>query len=229
MRLPNVREKQAVRFTLYTEKTVPQCLSAINARLQAKGTPTRPGLDGWIDRSGEFSLGVTQPVIGKFQRTTRLKGRLERQSGYTVITGVVPGGSNPRERWVGLGALVVMGLLVALAGKPLIALLLIPVGFWMYIPMVGDYVNGPLLLTELQRALKAKATPPKASDPAAAPATRKSSATASRTPGRTPSATGSTRTSVPRPAPKPAPILSADEDDDDDSFTVDEDAQPRLL
>ena len=219
-----------MRFTLYTEKTVPQCLSAINSRLQAKGTATRPDLDGWIDRSGEFSLGVTQPVIGKFQRTTRLKGRLERQSGYTVVTGTVPGGSNPRERWVGIGALVVMGLLVALAGKPLIALLLFPVGFWMYIPMVGDYANGPLLLTELQRALKAKATPPKAAKPATSPATRSKAATPSaRSSARSTSAGTSTRTAAPRPAPKPAPVLSADDEVDDEPYEVDEDAQPRLL
>lgn len=207
-----------MRFTLYTEKTVPQCLSSINGRLQAKETATRPALDGWIDRSGEFSLKVTRPVIGKFQRTTRLKGHIERATGVTVIHGIVPGGSSRRERVIGLGALVVMGLLIALAGRPLLALLLVPVGFWLYIPMAGDYENGPLLLNEVQRALKAKTTPPKPAKGAPTP-TSKSPAP--------------TRTTAPKPPPRsPAPkpvVVPDDDDEDEDSFRIDEDAQPRMF
>ncbi|MFN8379857.1 MAG: hypothetical protein U0452_14430 [Anaerolineae bacterium] len=213
-----------MRFTLYTEKTVPQCLTAINARLQAKETATRPGLDGWIDRNGEFALKVTRPVVGKFQRTTRLKGHIERESGVTVIRGIVPGGSGPRERIIGLGALAVMGALIALTGQPLLAMLLIPVGFWLYIPMVGDYENGPLLLNEVQRALKAKATPPRPMKGAATPAGK-----AGPTPRSSSKTTSAAKPARPSP-PKPALVPDDDmEDDEEDSYEVDEDAQPRLL
>lgn len=212
-----------MRFTLYTEKTVPQCLSSINTRMQAKETANRPALDGWIDRNGEFSLKVTRPVVGKFQRTTRLKGQVERETGITVIRGIVPGGSSPRERVIGLGALAVVGVLIALMGQPLLAMLLIPAGFWLYIPMVGDYTNGPLLLGEVQRTLKAKPTPPKPTKSTAAPAAK--AASSARPPAKTTAAA-----KAPRPAPK-LTYMADDEDDEDedDSYEVDEDTQARLF
>ena len=212
-----------MRFTLYTEKTVAQCLTAINARMQAKETATRPALDGWIDRNGEFALSVTRPVVGKFQRTTRLKGQIEREAGLTIVRGIVPGGSSPRERIVGLGALAVMGGLIALTGQPLLAMLLIPVAFWLYITMVGDYENGPLLLGEVQRALKARATPPKLAKNATAPASKSGAST--RAAARPPAAAKPARS----PAPKPAFVPDDDEDDEEDAFEVDEDAQPRMF
>ncbi|MBL8144809.1 MAG: hypothetical protein JNL34_00375 [Anaerolineae bacterium] len=213
-----------MRFTLYTDKTVAQCLTAINARMQAKETATRPALDGWIDRNGEFALKVTRPVIGKYRRTTRLKGHIEREAGMTVVRGIVPGGSGPRERIVGLGALAVMGGLIALTGQPLLAMLLIPVAFWLYITMVGDYENGPLLLSEVQRALKAKATPPKPGKNAATPAPK--SASAARSVTRTPASAKAARPPAAKPALTPD---DDDEDDEEDAFEVDEDAQPRMF
>lgn len=221
-----------MRFTLYTDKTVPQCLSALNGRMQAKETATRPALDGWIERGGDFALHVTQPVFGKFVRTTRLNGHIERQPGITVVRGTVSFGSSPRERVVALGVLAVLGLVIAVGGQPLLSLLLIPVGLWMYIPMAGDFVNGPLLLSEVQRSLKAKATPPKPAK--AANASR--SATPARAPARTSSAASKPARPAPRPAPKPAPKPSSsffapgdDDADEDAPPPVNEDVQPRLM
>lgn len=216
-----------MRFTLYTDKTTAQCLSAINGRLQAKETASRPALDGWIDRNGEFSLKVTRPVIGKFARTTRLKGHLERESGVTVVRGVVPGGSSKRERIIALIALAVLGALIGLAGRPLLALLLVPVGFWLYIPMAGDYENGPLLLLEVQRALKAKSTPPK---PAKGAANNGKSAASTRPITKATTQAGPKPAGA-RPAPKPVPPPRPAPDDEDEAevYSVDEDAQPRLI
>ena len=217
-----------MRFTLYTDKTTAQCLSVLNGRLQAKETASRPALDGWIDRNGEFSLKMTRPVAGKFTRTTRLKGHLEREAGVTVVRGIVPGGSSKRDRIIAFAALTVLGVLIALAGRPLLALLLVPVGFWLYIPMAGDYENGPLLLAEVQRALKAKATPPKTTKPAT---TNGKSAASTTRPAARPATKAAPKPATPRPAPKPAapPRPLDDEDDEEDEYRVDEDAQPRLM
>ncbi len=215
-----------MRFTLYTEKTVPQSMSAINGRLQAKETASRPALDGWIEAGGGFSLQVTMPVIGKFGRTTRLKGHVERQPGITVVRGVVPGGSSPRERVVALGALALLGVLIAAAGSPLLALLLIPGGFVLYLPMAGDYANGPLLVNEVQRTLKAKTTPPKTAKPGAGLNGKSGSSSRAAPKPAHPASKPATRT-APKPAPKPVP--DEDDDDEDEVIAVDEDSQPRLL
>jgi hypothetical protein len=150
-----------LRFRLYTEKTVSQSLTALNERMHQKATSTRPGLDGWIEKNGAFSLSVNQPVVGKFTRTTRLTGRLTRQGSMTVIEATVSGGVEPRNRiavYIGLG---IIGAVFVLAGSPLLGLVLIPIGALLYIPMKGDYVNSTLLINEIQKALKARATPPK--------------------------------------------------------------------
>lgn len=222
------------RFTLYSEKTVSQCLSALNGRMQAKETATRPALGGWIERGGDFALHVTQPAFGKFVRTTRLNGHIERQSGITVIKGTVSFGSSPRERAVALGVLAMLGLVIAVGGQPLLALLLIPVGLWMYIPMVGDYTNGPLLLSEVQRALKAKTAPPR---PARATGASKASASARDTQRPASKPARSASKPAPRPVAKPAtpPARSYLEPDKDDAADedapppVNEDVQPRLM
>jgi hypothetical protein len=155
-----------VRLTLYTDKTVSQALAAINERMQAKGSASRTALDGWIEKNGTFSISMTSPVIGKFSRTTRLSGKIERQSGITVAHCDVPNGAPPRGRlWVfialGLIALVLIG-----AGSPLIGIAILPLSVLIYIPLAGDYHNSAVLTTEVQRALKAKTTPPKPAKPA---------------------------------------------------------------
>lgn len=213
-----------MRFTLYTDKTVPQSLSAINARMQAKETASRPGLGGWIERDGEFSLQVTMPVLGKLARTTHLRGQIERQPGVTVIHGNVSMGAGPRERAAALGALAIIGLVVAATGNPLLALLLAPAGLMLYIPMAGDHRNGPLLVSEIQRTLKAKTTPPKVAKPANGnPNKAGVQARAAARPAQP------ARKSATRPAPKPAVKLAPPEDEGDGRIVIDEDSQPRLL
>src|SRR5450432_3119094 len=66
-----------VRFVLYSEKTVAQCLTAINARMHVKESSSRPALDGWVEKSGAFSISMSLKVIGKFSRRTVLKARVE--------------------------------------------------------------------------------------------------------------------------------------------------------
>ena len=44
-----------MRFILYSEKTVAQCLTSINARMHVKGSGSRPTLDGWVEKNGAFS------------------------------------------------------------------------------------------------------------------------------------------------------------------------------
>ncbi len=150
-----------MQVMLYTEKTVPQSLTAISERLHQKGTSSRLVMDGWIEKSGSFAVSVTTPVIGKFNRTTRLSGKLERQSGITVLHGTVPGGVDSHGRMIIIGALMIAAAALILSGNPLLGAILIPSALWIYIPLKGDYHNSAVLISEIQKNLKARATPPK--------------------------------------------------------------------
>jgi len=150
-----------VQVTLYTEKTIPQSLTAISERLHQKGTSTRLAMDGWIEKSGSFAVSVTTPVIGKFSRTTRLNGKLERQSGITVLNGTVAGGVDSRGRMIIIGALIIIAVALILSGNPVLGAVLIPASFWVYVPLKGDYHNSAVLVGEIQKVLKARSTPPK--------------------------------------------------------------------
>ena len=151
-----------MRFVLYTEKTVSQCMTAINERLHLKGTSTRPGMDGWIDKSGAFAISVSTPVIGKLHRTTHLQAKVTRENGVTVIKGDVPGGASPRGQWLVFAALALVALFLVGSGSPLLGLVLVPFAALLYIPMKGDYANSEVLIGEVQKVLKARITPPKA-------------------------------------------------------------------
>jgi hypothetical protein len=224
------QEHLPVRFTLYTEKHVPQALAAIHERLQAKETASRPALHGWIERDGDFALQVTLPVLGKLSRTTQLKGHIERQPGVTIVHGTVPMGSSPRERIVALAALAAFGLMIAAAGSPLLGLLLVPAALILYIPMAGDYQNGPLLVSEVQRALKAKATPPKTVK-AAASGTGKANAPAraAAKPAKAPTkAPARAAAPVPKP-PAPSPRRDAHEGEAESPTPAADDSQTRLF
>lgn len=150
-----------MHVTLYTEKTIPQSLNAISERLHQKGTSTRLAMDGWIEKSGTFAVSVTTPVIGKFNRTTRLSGKLERQSGITVMNANVASGVDSRGRMIIIGALVVIAVALVLSGNPVLGAVLIPASFWIYVPLKGDYHNSAVLIGEIQKSLKARSTPPK--------------------------------------------------------------------
>lgn len=168
-----------MRFVFYTEKTVAQCLTAINDRMQVKATSTRPALDGWVEKGGAFALSLTSPVVGKFTRRTTLNAQAERDSGITIVRGSVPSGAPREGQAVVFIALVLVALTIIGSGNVLIGLLLLPVSAYLYIPLHGDYRNSDVLLDEVQKTLKAKLNPPK---------THPSVAAASAKPGAKPSA-----------------------------------------
>jgi hypothetical protein len=150
-----------MRFTLYTQKTVPQCMSALNERLQAKATATRPELGGWIEKGGSFSLSVTSRVAKRFPRTTRLTGKAQRESGVTIVRGYVSEGISPQWLRVLFGVMLVVAVGLLLVDEPLLAVITFVFGGIAYIPLRGDYVNSDVLLLEVERTLKATPRPPK--------------------------------------------------------------------
>jgi hypothetical protein len=215
-----------VHFVLYTDKTVPQCLTAINERMHVKESSTRPALDGWVEKGGAFSISLSAPVMGRFARRTALKAKVERENGVTVIQGSVPGGVSRNGQIVIFIALALVALTIIGGGNLLIGLLLIALAAILYIPMQGDYLNSTALLDEVQKTLKAKPTLPKATSEAksAAKSTAARSTAAKSSPTRAKSTTtraAAKSTAAPRsttravPKPKPAapkqPALDMDE------------------
>jgi hypothetical protein len=146
-----------VRTVLYTEKTVAQSLSALTERLHASGKR----LDGWVEKNGNFSLSLSSPVIGKISRRTHIHGKLERTGGITTVTLDVPSGADPRGQLMIFIALAMIAIILLASGNLVPALLLVGAGAALYIPLAGDHRNSPLLISEVQRALKATAKPPK--------------------------------------------------------------------
>ncbi|HVU13821.1 MAG TPA: hypothetical protein VHD90_21235 [Phototrophicaceae bacterium] len=193
-----------MRFVLYSEKTVTQCLTAINARMHVKGTSSRPTLDGWVEKGGTFSINMTSTVIGKFTRRTRLTAKVERENGVTVIRGSVSHGASRREQIIIFVALALVAISIISSGNALIGLLLIPFAAYLYIPLHGDNINSAILLDEVEKTLKAKSKPPKKSaEPKA------SKAASSRTPA--PARAASSRsTAAPRKKPLPAAPLNTE-------------------
>lgn len=150
-----------MRFILYTDKTVAQCMSAINERLHVKATKARSELGGWTNKDGNFSLTVTSRVVGRFPRTTRLTANAKRDTGMTVIRGDVSDGVTPQ--WLGI-LMIGVGIIIALmviVGELMLALLMLLFAMFAYIPLRGDYVNSDVLLLEVEKTLKASPKPPK--------------------------------------------------------------------
>lgn len=191
-----------MRFVLYSEKTVAQCLTSINARMHVKGTGSRPTLDGWVEKNGAFSISMSAPVIGKFARRTALKAKVERQSGLTVIRGSVSNGVSREGQAIIFVALALVAVLMISQGNALFGFLLIPFAAYLYIPLHGDYLNSAVLIDEVQKTLKAKPKPPKKTGETKA---AKSTLTRASTP----------RATVPRaaaPRALPAPKKASDPD-----------------
>lgn len=149
-----------MEFQLYTSKNIKQCTQAINDRLKVAGTKARPALVGQVDKEGKFTLAVTTPVFRTWQRTTRLRGTLEKQGSYTVIRGYVPHGV-PRDRiqWI-IGAAGVVSVLIMANGQIIVGLLTLLLGAALYLPLVGDSQNSAILVKDLKRTLEAKDNPP---------------------------------------------------------------------
>lgn len=150
-----------MRFVLYSDKTVSQCLTALNERLQAPAAANRPALSGWIEKSGRFSIGLKTIVLGTFTRTTHLDGTIERENGSTVIRGSVPDGVAPTGQMIILLAMIAVGLLIMVQGKALLGIIAMIIGTAIYIPIRGDYENSDRLLMEVEKTLKADPKPPK--------------------------------------------------------------------
>jgi len=153
-----------VRFVLYTDKTVSQCMSALNERLHTKGTGSRPTLDGWVEKGGRFSLAMSSKVARRFTRKTQLRGEIKREDGVTVIQGDVPSGAPRRAQLIIYGALVIVGILLLAGGNAVLAIVTALAGAYLYVPLTGDHHNSAILVSEVQRALKARQTPPRKPD-----------------------------------------------------------------
>lgn len=148
-----------MQFVYYTEKTVAQSMLALNERLHQKSS--RSTLEGWVEKNGKFSLAISSTVMKRIPVTTRLYGRAEKENGVTVIRGSVFEGADPRSRTVIYGILVLAGILLMLATQSIVpGIILVVAPVVLNIPLEGSYNNSQSLLTEVQRSLKTKTTPP---------------------------------------------------------------------
>ncbi len=146
---------------MYTDKTVKQCLSAINDRLHQAGTASRPAMDGWIEKGGRFSMSMSTTVAKRFNRMTKLQGTLEREDKVTIVRGHVPDGLSREGQALVFGVMLVLGLIVLSRGNAILAILVVAVAAAMYVPFRGDYENSTILIKELRKILNAKDRPPK--------------------------------------------------------------------
>lgn len=170
-----------MRVELYTDKTVPQCMAALQERMQVKGTPSRPAIEGWTTKEGRFSITTSSPVIGNFKRTTKLRAKAEKDKGFTKITGFVPDGLDRRTQIILFGVTVVVCVLVALIGLLFLGIVIALAALAFYVPLMGDYNNSDYLMKELKKTLNAKTSPPKTTPSAAKPAPMKAAASAKST------------------------------------------------
>jgi hypothetical protein len=204
-----------VRFTYYTEKTISQCMIALNERLHGKK------LDGWVEKNGSFALAVTSPVLGRFPRTTRLTGQAERLGSVTVIKGHVSEGVGPKEQVIIVGGLGLIAAVLIFSGNLLAGIIALAVALIINIPLMGDYKNSQILIGEVRRSLGAKDTPPVVTKvvtkraPAAKPVAKKSTTKKSTTTAKKTAAPKKSTTTVKKPAAakssaaRPAPTSTA--------------------
>lgn len=155
-----------MRFTLYSEKPVAECVKALVERLGQSATSTRPKLEGYADKSGKFALGLSSNVFGGFARKTWIEGVMSKETGVTVIRGTVPDGATPqRQRYIMI-ATPVIGLFLAINGALMLAFMAVVLMLIVLVTLRGDYYNGDRLLLEIERLLKATPRPPKKAAPA---------------------------------------------------------------
>jgi hypothetical protein len=79
----------------------------------------------------------------------------------TVIKGDVPSGAPPRAQLVIYVMLALVGVGLFFIGNAILAIVTAVAAAALYIPLTGDHQNSELLVSEVQRTLKAKDTPPK--------------------------------------------------------------------
>ncbi len=159
-----------MRFVLYSDKSVSQCITAITERLQMPASNSRPALNGWVEKNGRFSISMSSVIIAHIGRTTRLEATIDRENGATVIRGSVADGVAPRGQIVILLAILMVGLLMVLQGSALLGLVAMLAAVVAYVTLRGDYENSDRLLMEVERTLKADPKPPKRDGVAKKPA-----------------------------------------------------------
>lgn len=150
-----------MNFILYTEKSLNDCMKALTDRLLQSETPTRPALDGYVQKNGKFKIGIEQVVFRQLKRKTWVEGQMVKDGTLTVIRGQVPEGATPeRQKWV--GALIpIAGLMMVIRGELLLGLVAMLLIGYVLITLRGDYFNSDRLLVELEKNLKASPKPPK--------------------------------------------------------------------
>ncbi len=160
-----------MRFILYTDKTVSQCLSAINERTQVKGTASKPGIEGLIaTKSGTFELSTSTRVIATISRRTTLTAQLDRENNMTIVRGSVPSGAPPQGIVLMFVVMGLIALFLASENTLLAGAMIVTAGV-LFVVLRGDYINSEYLLDETMKTLRAKETPPKPAAKASAPKT----------------------------------------------------------
>jgi hypothetical protein len=135
-------------------------MTALNERMEQKPTKARPEIDGYIEKGGKFALSVTSDVVSKFRRTTQMRGRADRENGFTIIEGHFSAGVSRQRIGIIIAAVAFVGLVMIVNVKTFPGIITALLGAGLYIPLVGDYNNSEILLKELKKATKARDKPP---------------------------------------------------------------------
>jgi hypothetical protein len=181
-----------MRFILYSDKSVSECIKALNERVQGGGK-----FQGQVDKAkSQFSLTTSTKVLKRFARSTRLSATITREEGVTVIQGYVSEGME-LGRWLLIFAVIMAAAVIFyVAGNAILGIMAALFGLWSYIPLTGDSDNSDTLLREVRRLLDAKETKPK---PSSTSSGAKSPVTTR--PSANPSPFGASRSSSPPSSP----------------------------
>jgi len=149
-----------MRFTLYTDKTVSDCVKSLNERIEAKKN-SKNGVRGKANKNGEFSLSSSARVLFFFPRVTQMNAKIIREGGNTVINGFVPDGMS--AYWLTISGVVLVAVCVGflILNENLFAVIGLLAGAFAYVMLRGDYRNSEFLLVEVEKTLKASPNMPK--------------------------------------------------------------------
>ncbi|MBW7878803.1 MAG: hypothetical protein H3C32_05780 [Anaerolineae bacterium] len=150
-----------MRYTLYSERPVAECVKALNERIAQPGAASRPKMDGKAEKSGAFTLGMKAPVALGFRRQTWIEGQIVREGGQTTIYGSAPDGLNPQRQRQLLIATPLVAAFLTLTGAPVPAVVVAGLMVFLWLILRGDYFNSDRLLLELERQCRASPKPPK--------------------------------------------------------------------
>ena len=148
-----------MRVELYTSKNIKQCTTALKERFEQPVSKSRPAMEGYVEKSGDFMVGLSTKVATLFTRTTRIRGKFEREGGQTVLRGNLSEGVPPERIRLIMAALAAAGFIIILGGATVLGIFVALLGVAMYIPLVGDHENSSALMKELKRTLEAKDRP----------------------------------------------------------------------